>query len=80
MKVRKWGRRVMRNTLEVLIYAWQEVGTEISVEHPLTASSWRSIPELFDVWQQLYETISYGCGWGMRSDVTGELVRKGWRI
>eukprot|EP00959_Pyramimonas_sp_CCMP1952_P081889 1710689-Pyramimonas_sp.AAC.1 len=45
----------------------EQFGTEISIEHPLNASSWRIIPELFNVWGQFYESISYGCGWGMKS-------------
>eukprot|EP00959_Pyramimonas_sp_CCMP1952_P178291 3727018-Pyramimonas_sp.AAC.1 len=70
----------MRNALEVLLYARRQFGTKISTEHPLNASSWRSIPELFIVWGQFYESISYVCGWGMKGNVTGELIRKGWRI
>eukprot|EP00959_Pyramimonas_sp_CCMP1952_P109797 2296857-Pyramimonas_sp.AAC.1 len=34
---------------------------------------------MFDMRQQLHEPITYGYGWVMRSNINGELIRKGWR-
>ena len=35
---------------------------------------------MFDMWQQLHESISNGCGRGLESEVTGGPVRKSRRI
>ena len=78
-KQRRWGRKVILNVLKVLRHALAK-GCQVSFEHPVAASSWRMIPELFDFWTQLYERVTYGCAWGFRDSETGALLKKGWRI
>ena len=59
-RYRRWGKRIIRHMVEVLQLAL-ELGLDISLEHPVGATSWRGIPELEWLWKNLHEAVTYGC-------------------
>ena len=79
LKGRRWAKRVIKNVLLLLEIA-KSLGSKVSFEHPLTALSWRRIPELFKFQKDHFEAAVYGCAWGLRDPITGVLIKKGWRF
>ena len=75
----KWGKRVIRNMVEVLIYAMQ-LGADISAEHPTSASSWRSCAAMRELWEQLFWTTTSCCSWNAREEEGGLLLRGSMRV
>ena len=74
------ARKIQRGCRRVMSAALAVPGTDVDLEQPAGSRSWTLSKDMQEMRDQMHETLVEGCAYGLRDRLTGQLIKKPWRI